>query len=117
MTRVKFLANTMPDALAAARREFGPDVQVVHAAERRSGGPWPFARTVEAVVIAQGASPSAHGRNAPRTSDAADVRLRLAARLGLAHAVSAAHQAALCAVDEADSAMREARAASEHESL
>lgn len=123
MTRVKFLADSMPQALAAARRELGPNVRVVEASHRRAGGPWPFPRSVEVVIVAEAGrdahdraahDPDARHHGARPSATATDVRLRLAARIGLAHAVSAAHFAASSAALEAGTAVAELRSAANH---
>ncbi|MFO0783069.1 MAG: hypothetical protein U0636_05250 [Phycisphaerales bacterium] len=119
MTRIRILADTMPQALAAARRELGPGMRVVSAQARRSHAGWLLGRVVEAEVIAE----VAHGLeepHAPRTAprrraqSTAELRLRVAARLALARAVSAAHMAAASVATEAEDALDQAHQADIH---
>lgn len=103
MTRIRILADSLPAAMDAVRRELGPGARILHAAERRRGGPWPLGRSKDAAVIAE--APPA-------------LRLRVAARLGLARAMCAAQEmartAASVAAEEARAAVEQSVRAREH---
>lgn len=115
MTRIRILADTMPQALAAARRELGPGMRVVSAQARRSHAGWLLGRVVEAEVIAE-AAPELDAARTPRrrAQSTAELRLRMAARLALARAVSAAHMAAATVATEAEDALDQAHQADIH---
>lgn len=127
MTRTRFIADSMPEALAAARRELGTDMRVVHAAAHRTGGLWPFGRVVDAevtveVIAERGGAAVKKGataspvmiQRANRPLRTSELRLRMAARLALARAVAAAHGAACAAADEVSDALNESASARVH---
>ncbi len=127
MSRTRFIADTMPDALAAARRALGPQMRVIHAATHRKGGLWPFGQVVDAEVIVEviaerhpqceppdsGRVPRPASTRAPHLRSS-ELRLRMSARLALARAIAAARGAAEAAANESREAIQQAESAMVH---
>lgn len=63
MTRVRYIADSMTEAITAARRQHGMGVRIVHAGARRTGA---FSRTLSFEVIIEAASRTAQARRAAR---------------------------------------------------
>ena len=89
MTRVRYIADSMTEAITAARRQHGMGVRIVHAGARRTGT---FGRALSFEVIIEAASRTAQARRA--------------AREALARAVMVGRMAA----DEANASMSRRRA-------
>ena len=63
MTRVRYIADSMTEAITAARRQHGMGVRIVHAGARRTGA---FSRTLSFEVIIEAASRTTQARRAAR---------------------------------------------------
>ena len=63
MTRVRYIADSMTEAITAARRQHGMGVRIVHAGARRTGV---LSRTLSFEVIIEAASRTAQARRAAR---------------------------------------------------
>lgn len=113
MTRMRYLADSLDEAMHAARRDLGAGARVLFAAEAARAGLWPFARPQPAEVIVEVDGSAA--RVATRQASSGDaLRLRVAARLGLARAMAAAADAARHAAGEAEGAFGQVREAEVH---
>ena len=63
MTRVRYIADSMAEAVSAARRNHGMGVRIVHAGARRTGA---FSRTLSFEVVVEAASRTSQARRAAR---------------------------------------------------
>jgi flagellar biosynthesis protein FlhF len=93
MTRVRYIADSMVEAVSAARRNHGMGVRIVHAGARRSGG---FMRPMSFEVVVEAAARTTQARRAAREALA---RAVMAARIASdeAHATVQAATGPACA--------------------